>query len=464
LYFGGKFNSFQSIFNEVAISMDIPVEGWTFSHLWVRPVTKFWFHLYHRSVTYSGYEDINWQKPIIFAPSHRNAFTDALCIILPTKYTNDRFIYPLIRADAFGNSKTLDWILTRFHMFPVYRPRDKVDMVSKNELVFDRCYELLAQNRNLLIHPEGNCIPQNRVRSFKKGLARIAFGAEEKYGFSLNVNIIPVGITYREITEARQGIHVRFGDPVCPADFREEYQMNTAAAINKLTQTLHDKVAELSIDLPARNYRLGDDLLKLNKSLDGRLSKLKNYASKEFRMNQTIAGSLKKMNDEDEKQLQTLSGEMNSLKDFLHRNKLYLTLPLNDTSHVPELFLKGIAFLLLLPLAIYGGMNNVIPWLIMRRLINKVQETQFISSARHTLGLVLFPVCYILQTILVFFLTPRWIWAVIYLATLPISGLVTLNWWENLRIWWQKMRLAGLSLNQKRKINDLAEQILSKVF
>src|SRR5699024_5463744 len=111
---------------------------WTFTHWWVRPVTNIWFNIYHKSITYAGIENVDWQKPIIFAPSHRNAFTDALCIILHEKHRNNRIIYPLIRGDAFGNSKFLDWILTGFHMMPVYRPRDKVNMVEKNEAVFSQ--------------------------------------------------------------------------------------------------------------------------------------------------------------------------------------------------------------------------------------------------------------------------------------------------------------------------------------
>ncbi|MGF1669200.1 MAG: 1-acyl-sn-glycerol-3-phosphate acyltransferase, partial [Balneolaceae bacterium] len=155
------------------VVMNIKVRGWTFTHWWVRPVVWIWFRIYHKSVTISEVVPVDWNKPIIFAPTHQNAFTDALCLILPAEYTHNRFIYPLVRADAFGNNSFIDWILTSFHMLPVYRPRDKVDLKKENESVFAACYKILSQNRNLLIHPEGNCVPVKRVRNFKKGLARI---------------------------------------------------------------------------------------------------------------------------------------------------------------------------------------------------------------------------------------------------------------------------------------------------
>ena len=203
--------------------MDVAIRDWTFTHWWVRPVTLTWFKIYHKSISSSGTEQIDWEKPIIFAPSHQNAFSDALCLILPARYTENRFIYPLVRADAFGNNKAIDWILTAFHMMPVYRPRDKVDLKRQNELVFQRCCNVLARKRNLLIHPEGNCIPKKRVRPFKKGLARIAFEAEQKHDFKLGVTVVPVGINYRNITEPREGVHIRSGSPISVADFKGTY-------------------------------------------------------------------------------------------------------------------------------------------------------------------------------------------------------------------------------------------------
>jgi 1-acyl-sn-glycerol-3-phosphate acyltransferase len=444
--------------------MDIPVKGWTFTHLWVRPLTRVWFNIYHKSITYSGIENINWKEPIIFAPSHRNAFSDALCIITPTKYTEKRFIYPLIRADAFGNSKAIDWILTRFHMIPVYRPRDRVNMVAENAAVFDHCYELLAQNRNLLIHPEGNCIPENRVRSFKKGLARIALGAEEKYDFNLDVNIIPVGITYREITEARSGIHVRYGKPVRAADFKESYQQNTASAINKLTAALHEKVKALAVDLPVENYQLAEDLLKVKKSTDAGLSSQKRYGNRELWVNQKIAGSMKNLDRRKDNRLKRLSSNINELKNLLGEHKLSLNSPLVNPSSAMRLLLKGIALLFLLPFAVYGGINNSIPWIIMHRLADKVREKQFISSARMTLGLLFFPLCYILQTLIVFFLTPWWVWAIIYLAGLPLTGLLALNWGENVYDWQQQIRLYLLPKQSQQKMHELARQAFSALY
>ena len=68
-------------------------------------------------------------------------------------------------------------------MLPIYRQRDGVDTIKMNEKTFDKCFDILANKGNLIIFPEGNHNYQKTLRPFKKGIARIALGAAEKYDF-----------------------------------------------------------------------------------------------------------------------------------------------------------------------------------------------------------------------------------------------------------------------------------------
>jgi 1-acyl-sn-glycerol-3-phosphate acyltransferase len=434
--------------------MDIPIPGWTFTHWWVRPPLNIWFNIYHKKIISSGTHHIDWQKPIIFAPSHRNAFSDALCLILPTKYTDERFIYPLIRADAFGNNKAIDWILTRFHMFPVYRPQDEVNLKEKNADVFDQCYDILARRRNLLIHPEGNCIPRKRVRPFKKGLARIAFGAEEKYDFKLNVTIIPVGINYRNITLPRKGVHVKYGQPIPVADFKDQYQENAASGIRQLTQVIRQRVQELTVDLPKEHYLLSEDLLRLHKN-----GFSADYSERELQTHQKVGRLMQVLREGDKKSVEALSGSVTDLKSLIQQYKLSDSQSFVEKPSALGLILKVILLLILLPMSLYGWINNFIPWFLMHRLADRVKVRQFKSSARMTLGMVLFPLCYLLQTVLIFVVSGRWTWALIYLGTLPFTGLLALHWQEHLQKWRQQVRLYFLPTDARQKIEDITSDI-----
>lgn len=442
--------------------MDVAIRDWTFTHFWVRPVTHTWFKLYHKSISFSGTENVDWEKPIIFAPSHQNAFSDALCLILPTKYTEKRFIYPLIRADAFGNSKAVDWILTAFHMMPVYRPRDKVDLKQQNERVFERCRHVLAQKRNLLIHPEGNCIPKKRVRPFKKGLARIAFSAEEAHDFNLGVTVIPVGINYRNITEARKGVHIRFGSPIAVADFKEAYCTHPAAGITQLTRAVQEGVEDLTVNIQSDAfYSLAEELFEINRSSDRDLSGKAGYSKEELVCNQEIAQALQKAESQSHcDDLSEAKQKVAALKELLHRHKLSASLTLDDSPSFLRLLPEGLLYLALLPLIAYGWINNVIPWLLSHKLADSVKELQFKSSLRMLGGLLLFPLSYLIQATVVLLLTGSWVWALAYLISVPLAGILTLNIRETYRRWRQKVRLSLLSDSLRQTIRNLRTEIL----
>ncbi len=437
--------------------MDLVIRDWTFTHWWVRPVVKVWFNFYHKSVTYSGTEHLNWDKPLIFAPTHQSAFSDALCLILPTKYTNDRFIYPLIRADAFGNNAALDWMLTVFHMMPVYRPRDNVNLKQENESVFAHCHEMLAKKRNLLIHPEGNCIPQKKVRRFKKGLARIALGAEQAHDFDLGIEVVPVGINYRNNTESREGIHIRFGTPVPVSDFAEVYRGHPASGITRLTQAVKDGVEKVAINIKSdKHYHLAEQCMRMAVNVHPEFANTPKYTERELQFNRDIVSAMSEKSE-------TTTGFMGKLKQKVEHQDSQLNSynldwakTLVDNRSVLGLLAEGVISLLLLPVIIYGWINNGIPWFLSQKVGDYVKDKQFISSARMVTGLLLFPLIYLLQSLFVYFFTYSWIWVLLYLVSLPISGIIGLNSWERFKDWSQQVRLKLLSRKEK-------ETLLTKV-
>lgn len=433
--------------------MDVPIRGWTFTHWWVRPVTKVWFHLYHKTVTYSGIEQVDWSKPIIFAPSHQSAFTDALCLILPTRYTNDRFIYPLIRADAFGNNRAIDWMLTAFHMLPVYRPKDNVDIKRRNDTVFADCYEILSQNRNLLIHPEGNCYAVKKVRRFKKGLARIALGAEELHHFKLDVTVVPVGINYRSLTGARGGIHIQFGNPVAVSDFEHEYREHEASAISDLTNRVEEEVKKVTVDIQSdEHYRLIEEVIELLKNSSPEYSDFAEYTRKEVSFEKEIIESAERQlsSSQQTKKAKNLVGK---IRTYLSQHKLDAGLPLHNNRSLLRLAFEGLGYLVSAPLFVYGWINNIIPWYLMHKPASKIDDAQFINSIRMVSGLLIFPIMYLLQTLIFGLATGDGLWTLLYFLSLPASGIMSLNIWERWKRWRQRLRLAKLPDSEKEELN-----------
>lgn len=444
--------------------MNVTIRDWTFTHFWVRPVVKVWFDLYHKSVTYSGEENIDWGKPIIFAPSHQSAFTDALCLILPAKYTNDRFIYPLVRADAFGNSKVMDWILTSFHMMPVYRPKDKVDIKKRNDSVFADCYKILSQNRNLLIHPEGNCYPVKKVRRFKKGLARIAFGAEMINEFDLDTIIIPVGINYRKVTGARGGIHVRYGEPVSLKDYEDIYRDHAASAIAELTSEVEQRVREITVDIQSdEHYRLIEDIMELAKKSDPEFVKNMDYGFQEVSFEKKIISKAEAEIKQGEERVLGLERLRDDIHALLREEKLDSDYTLTETYSAVRLLAAGAGFLMMIPIFIYGWLNNILPWYLIHKLADKIEDRQFINSARMASGLLVFPLFYLVQCLVILMVTGSTFWTLAYLFTLPVTGILSLNLFEKWKEWKQQLRFQLMSDKAKKKLSSLKRDLLDKI-
>ena len=444
--------------------MNVTIRDWTFTHFWVRPVVKVWFGLYHKSVTYSGKENVDWDKPIIFAASHQSAFTDALCLILPTRYTNDRFIYPLVRADAFGNSKAMDWILTSFHMMPVYRPKDKVDIKKRNDSVFADCYTILSKNRNLLIHPEGNCFPVKKVRRFKKGLARIAFGAEMVNDFDLDAKIVPVGINYRKSTGARGGIHVRYGEPVDLTHYEQAYREHAGAAIAELTAEVEERVKKITVDIQLdERYRLIEDIMLLAKESTPEFASSDEYSEEELNFDKEIVSKAEAAiheGDEAAEKLDQIVGQFHSLRK---QQKLDFCQSLIDTYSYLRLMAGGIGFVIMLPFFIYGWLNNMLPWYLIHKLADGIKDRQFVNSARMASGLLFFPLFYILQSLLFWFVSGSLLWTSFYFISLPFTGILSLNFFEKWKEWRQQLKLKSMSPEARKKLAELKSTLFTKL-
>jgi len=349
-------------------------------------------------------------------------------------------------------------------MLPVYRPRDNVDLKTENESVFTACHNILSQNCNLLVHPEGNCIPLKQVRNFKKGLARIAFGAENINSFDLGVQVIPVGINYRNITESRSGIHIRYGKPIYISDYIESYRQNNALAIKQLTDDIRTGMKAVSIDIESvHNYNLAEEIINLSTKASSRLNK---YTLQELRFHQDIVGKFKKLNLENPEIIKNLKDKISELKELMQQVDLEIEHLSNKNTSSVKRFLERTLFAILSPVILYGLLNNSVPWLLMKKIPAGIKELQFKSSARLLAGLLLFPFFYLFQGYLFLFFTGSIGWSILYLLSIPLTGVITLNLLERYKILKQTAivhRARKTNNSVLKKIYSLRDEILSKL-
>ncbi|MEO0470588.1 MAG: 1-acyl-sn-glycerol-3-phosphate acyltransferase [Bacteroidota bacterium] len=211
---------------------------------------------------YRRYEIVDYRKyvsgntPIIFTPNHQNALIDALNLVCST-FDMIKVTF-LTRSDVFGK-KITDKIFYSWQMLPVYRQRDGVDSLQKNEQVFEVCRTRLMDHQGIMIFPEGNHNRLQRVRALKKGVARIAFQTAEEKDFDPNfdLQIVPVGQNYRDHLKFHADMMVKFGEPIHLRDYYEAYRENPRRTLTTLTRDIRKAMTKLVIHIEdAETYDL----------------------------------------------------------------------------------------------------------------------------------------------------------------------------------------------------------------
>ncbi len=103
---------------------------------------------------------------------------------------------------------------------PVYRKKDKVD-TSLNQSSFAAIDAALLGGEAIVLYPEGEGGTEPFVRPFKTGTARMALSALAASGSTLELQLVPVGITYEDQDRYRSVLHATVGTAVKLDDLAE---------------------------------------------------------------------------------------------------------------------------------------------------------------------------------------------------------------------------------------------------
>ncbi|RMG87759.1 MAG: hypothetical protein D6714_01705, partial [Bacteroidetes bacterium] len=210
-----------------------------------KPLARIALSVYFRKIFISNRHRIPTDKPVLFAANHPSAFIEPciLAVFLP------RPLHYMARGDFFLKSAFFKTIYKWYHIVPIFRLQDGgFAHLKDNFSAFDAATEILKNNQQLLVLAEGTTIHEKRLRPIKKGAARVAFGALEKYP-DLDIQVVPVGVNYTNSDRFRSVAMIDFGAPFSARDFLETYRENENAGMQALTQTIADALAERVIHI-----------------------------------------------------------------------------------------------------------------------------------------------------------------------------------------------------------------------
>ncbi len=353
----------------------------SFRYALLRNYLRF-FHnaVFYRKIIIHNLPKFPPNTPLLIVTNHQNTLMDPLAVLFNMGSLQPIF---LARADVFKN-ETLRTILTFLKILPVYRQHDNVEnLQQENDVIFEKCIELLQQKRSLVIFPEGNHGMGYRLRPLKKGTARIALKAEANSQWDLGLKILPCGVHYTHCQRMNETLTLNFGEPIQIQDLKDLYETNQPKALTTLTQRIaatikplmlhiEDQVHHDEIVFLTEKERTDEPLFSAQKTVE----KLKSLTTAEY---ETLMEDTKK---------ERLLFEKNNLRAItLSKPKL------SKTAAFARFTILAITF----PIAAFGFLANVIPFSLPLLITRKLEDKQFTSAFRFVLYFAItFPIYYLL--------------------------------------------------------------------
>ena len=421
-----------------------------------------YFNLYYRKFTVTGRENVPQNKPVIFAGNHQNALMDALSILFAARGK----VAFLARADLF-RKRSIARILFFLRILPAYRIRDGISSMGQNEASFQRAAEVLKNGTPLALFPEGNHSGFKRLRTLKKGICRIAFMAEEKSGFNLDLHIVPSGIDYSNYSDPGTRLLVNYGKPIRVADFIPLYRENPQKALSALRDRLTEALEPLMINIPGEeNYLFYMDFCSIFRyDLLHRKNHRNNHLNRLLADREIISALELNLHDKPH-EVERLRQDNNHYQELLKTHGLRDWLLRKNTAQIQKIVPAFLLSFVLLPVFLYGLVLNYIPYKLPLRFTRNVKDAVFHSSIHFGIGLVLFPIYYLILFLGFLLAFKSFLPALLFLISLPLSGILTFYYYKNLLKLRGRFRLLKLKITGKNRyleIVSLRQQLISEI-
>jgi 1-acyl-sn-glycerol-3-phosphate acyltransferase len=345
---------------------------------------------------------------------------------------------------------------------PVYRKKDDPALMHLNDTTFDAAIAALHDGDAVQIFPEGTSHSEPSLAPLRTGAARIALQSEERAGWTLGLQVVPVGLTYARKKMFRSRALAVVGDAFGVADLRELYGRDPTEAVRLLTERITDALETVTLNLSTReDHRLIDVAERLYvRSKRAPPGERERLASRFPRLQQFARG-LAWLRAHDPERHARLAAAVDDHGRRVRRLG-------SDGDDVPSRYragsvaayviVQGLALALGLPLAALGALFWGIPYLLPRLVLRVVPVTEdAVATYKLIVALLVFPLAY-----------AAWIGtAAVYLGTaaavttalvLPVLGAFALRWglrWERVKA---DARVFGRVVRHPRDHDRLVEE------
>lgn len=358
----------------------------------IRPLVRITLRIFFSKIYLHHLDRIPRDRPVLIASNHPSAFLEAC--LLATHFPKS--LHFLVRGDIFINRFVVA-LLEQLHLTPIYRFVDGFKNLRSNDATFNACYDRLNKQEIIVVYAEGNTTQEKRLRPIQKGLARIAFGAMEKYP-DMELCVVPLGVNYTHPNDFRSEVFVETGEPIELKDYYRRYKEDNNKAVQELTQAVEQSMKPLVIHVEKNeDLELAEKLWRISKAqANPPFLPAVEQAGERFTKDKKISDRINAMTEEEKSRLN---------KDFDPASVKVGPSAEARSFAIPALLGKGI---------------NYPPFMLALRLTQaRIKRIEFYASVLIGVGMFL----YLFYMLLVFVLFRAVGWSgILSLAILWVSG------------------------------------------
>jgi len=396
------------------------------------------------------------EGPLLVVSNHPNTFMDPIVIAAQLKQP----MYFIAKSTVFG-SAFQNWMLRQMHLIPIHRKEDNPDTTISNTEAFTASFKALAQQKTILIFPEGNSFNQRRLRKLKTGTARIALGAALQS--NQDVKILPIGLNYSAPTRFRSDVFVNVGKPISVADYLAAYQQNDHTAVLELTEEIRLRLEKLIVHTTTDEE---DELAKqvtaiYKERLTPTVPTIALPHEQDFILTKGIVKSINHFSQTEPERVATIKNELHHYTQQLKRLHLQDPVLTKESRDVLTQSIIGLLYLVVgFPVYLYGLAHNYLPYIIPSKIARAVTtEEEWFAPIMLTTGIFTFPIFYSLEV----WLVHNWfgvdgLGLILYFVSLPVTGFFTLHYWNKLQHTQSHWLLLRLFYNRQHLVDKLRAQ------
>ena len=366
----------------------------------------------YRSLKYIGTERIPKDAAVIFAPNHTGTLMDALVILA----MNNKPKVFIARADIFRNP-TLARLLTFFKMMPIMRMRDGIEEVKKNNKTIETAADVLKDKVPLCIFPEGTHQAKYSMLPLSKGIFRIALQAKELLG-DKPLYIVPVGIRYGNFYRFRSSARVQFGNPINVGEFIAEHSDRTVPEqINLMRELLAARMKENLHFIPNdEDYNAKSEICAAVYATECKSNN--GYPNPLVDINKLSAERIEKLKEEKPEEAERLIALGNKARKLRLAKGISLKSVTNPHGCISQTA-RALLLLVTLPYTLFTTLCTLPLTIVSILLGSKFKDKGFLNSVRLVIRLVLWPLLFVIYTVIAALCLPN-LWAIaVVVALLP---------------------------------------------